>query len=94
MVNNFVSKINSVLRYQDEVEKVKVLSQRLTTTCVVRDVPNGWEKVSERCINLKFDVLSSLIVPTTLSAIGFASSYARNKLTAAENSDNGGSFTL
>lgn len=45
MVNNFVSKIDSALRYQDEVEKVKIVSQRLATTCVFRDVPNGWEKV-------------------------------------------------
>ena len=45
MVNDFVSKINSALRYQDEVEKVKIVSQRLATTCVVRDVPNGWERV-------------------------------------------------
>lgn len=45
-VNDFVGKINSTLRYQDEVEKVKVVSQRLATKCVYRDVPSGWEKVS------------------------------------------------
>jgi len=44
MVNDFVSKINSALCDQDEVEKVKVVSQRLAT-CAICDVPIGWEKV-------------------------------------------------
>ena len=44
-VNNFVSKVNSAIHYQDEIEKVKAVSERLITTCVYHDVPSGWEKV-------------------------------------------------
>lgn len=51
-VNDFVGKINSTLRYQDEVEKVKVVSQRLATKCVYRDVPSGWEKYLQPYLHL------------------------------------------
>ena len=76
-VNNFVGKINSALRYQDEVEKVKVVSQRLATTCIVRDVPSGWEKVYTIMCFWNF-MLHAVTVSATLPSIGFVSSHAWN----------------
>lgn len=45
MVDEFVAKVNSAVRHQEEVERVKSVLQRLTTTSVVHDLPSSWEKV-------------------------------------------------
>ena len=67
MVNDFVSKINAALRYQDEVEKVKLVSQRLATMCVIRDVPIGWEKVPNRFV--KFHIFHFINLYSTYNLI-------------------------
>jgi len=45
MVDEFVSKVNVALQYQDEAEKVKNVAQRLTPTSIFHHIPSGWEKV-------------------------------------------------
>ncbi|XP_065890032.1 pleckstrin homology domain-containing family G member 5-like isoform X2 [Dysidea avara] len=52
MVDEFVSKVNVALQHQDEVEKVKNVAQRLTSTSVIRDLPSGWEKYLQPYLQL------------------------------------------
>lgn len=57
MVDEFVGKVNSAVRRQEEVEKVKSVLHRLTTTSVVHDIPSGWEKVFKRCLQVSYFII-------------------------------------
>jgi len=92
MVDDFVGRVNSVVRHQEEVEKVKAVSQRLATTSIVHDVHNGWEKVLTYFLNSVI-----IIVVTVLGALyttRLVSPHARSKCTATKNFNYRRSFTL
>ena len=75
MVDDFVSKVNSLVRHKEELEKVKAVLQRLTTTSVVHDIPSGWEKVF-------IGIFSNLCIPSSLLSLQCLQPYRQLDLLA------------
>ena len=93
MVDDFVCKVNAVVRHQEEVEKIKSVLHRLVNTSVAHDLPSGWEKVISKQF---FQVLHFIVntVPPALCSTRLASTNGWNKCKTFEDPSNGGSFTI
>lgn len=94
MVDDFVGKVNSAVRHQEEVEKIRSVLGRLATTAVVHDVPSGWEKVFNSSFQSSHHIIVTIAVLGAIFTYKFIGSDTRSKHTAFENSDYGGSFSL